>query len=72
MSESTDTKIPKTWRLEAERRRAKRRKLELSLAVVAGRIGVPFTRVHRWEKCRYRPTDELAKAWDAALYKEAP
>jgi len=69
--DKSETKPRKGWRLDAERRRAKRRKLELSLVIVAQRIGIPFTRVHRWEKCLYRPTPELARAWDEALFVEA-
>jgi len=60
----------KAWRIAAARRRAERRAKELTLKEVAAKIGVGFTRLHRWEHGMFRCPVELAAKWDAAL-KEA-
>jgi transcriptional regulator with XRE-family HTH domain len=60
-----------TWRRRAETRRKKRRSLDLSLELVAERIGVSAPTVHRWERGAIKPHSDLAQKWDDALFVEA-
>jgi transcriptional regulator with XRE-family HTH domain len=64
-------KITRAWKLEAEKRRCLRRRYDLSLAVVAGRMGVNPSTLHRYEHAVVRPGPKVVTEWDMALYKEA-
>ncbi len=59
------------WKSEIEERRHRRRSFDLTLLTVAQRIGVSETTVWRWERGGKKPTQELIRAWDAALFEEA-
>jgi len=55
------------WRKRSERRRKRRRASDLTLAAVAGLIGISESCLHRWERGSRRPTREQERQWDAAL-----
>jgi transcriptional regulator with XRE-family HTH domain len=59
------------WRSEIEQRRNRRRLYDLTLLTVAQRVGVSETTVWRWERGGKKPTQELIRKWDNALFKEA-
>ena len=60
------------WKHEAERRRCQRRKLDLTLAVVSGRMGVSVSTLHHYERANRKPDKDMLTKWSAALYREAP
>ena len=64
--------ITASWRLEAEKRRCKRRSLDLTLSVVSQRIGIAESTLHRYERAVKRPSRAIEAEWSTALYKEAP
>lgn len=60
------------WRVRATRRAMRRIELLLSRTTVASRIGVAPTRLVDWERGKSRPNDKLERAWENALWREAP
>ena len=60
-------KITVKWKSEVERRRRKRRALDLTLIYVAAKIGVSESTLHRYERGSSRPTPEADAAWALAL-----
>ena len=60
-----------SWRRRAERLRRRRRALDLTLEVIAARLGVGIPTVHRWERGASRPNERLANEWESALFVEA-
>lgn len=60
------------WRVEARARATRRRKLGLARETVAARLGIPVRQLALMETTAWRVGDTLARAWDAALWKEVP
>jgi ribosome-binding protein aMBF1 (putative translation factor) len=58
------------WRVQATWRRARRETLGLSREVLAARLGVTSRRLAFMESLIYKPSEKLARAWEAALYQE--
>lgn len=62
----------RTWKKAAATRAARRERLGISQELLASRLGVSDATISRWENGVIRPHPMLERAWDAALYKEAP
>ena len=59
------------WRDRATWRVARRESLKLSREVIAARLGVSLKRMSFLETGLNKPSEEFARAWDDALYREA-
>ncbi len=63
--------VTDAWKAEAEKRRRKRRSMDLTILEVAERIGVSEATLHRYERGFYRPAKkEVVAAWALALAKD--
>ena len=58
------------WRDRAIWRRARRESLGLARETVAARLGLTVKQLTFYETGVNKPTVELARAWDDALYRE--
>jgi transcriptional regulator with XRE-family HTH domain len=59
------------WKVAAEKRRAKRRSLDLTLMTVSQRMGVSESTLHRYERGARKPPPNIEADWGRALFKEA-
>jgi len=63
---------PRTWRTTAANLKKRRLGLDLTLEDVARRLDVTPPTVHRWERGVIKPNATMLRAWEAALFREAP
>jgi len=60
------------WRDVAIWRVKQRENLGLTRAVVAARLGISVARMAYLETGKNRPNEIMARAWEQALWREAP